>query len=422
MTIAQDIQLLSTSARVELFELDSTAQGGGVLRFHNGLNGLLQPVIWQGLSYTPGPIEATGFEYSGQGQAPRPRLKVANVNGLMGALVRETGDLLGAKLTRRRTLAKYLDAENYPQRRNLLTYSEALLAGGGWTIYGLSGVSASIFDPKGGTSAFEFSCTLPGVFTSHYINKVVASASPGSGTQMTFSMYVKCSDEITFAALAFINNGQGFSSNIFAYYDLIGMTANKTTATAADIVDIGGGWRRISITANTTGAGGVQVRCGTATSITTMAHTAVGGERLYMYGAQLEIGPMSDYQPVGASFSRNPHADPTQGFADDIFYIERKASENKMLIEFELATAYDVRGVNIPSRPFVQNACPWRYRVNDGISSACNYNGTRYFDESDNPVASLSLDKCGKRESSCTLRFGNVRLPFGGFPGAGLTR
>ena len=421
MTIAQDIQLLAPSARVELFELDSTAQGGGVLRFHNGLNGLLQPVIWQGLSYTPGPIEATGFEYSGQGQAPRPRLKVANVNGLMGALVRETGDLLGAKLTRRRTLAKYLDAENYPQRRNLLTYSEALLAGGGWTVTSLNGVASSIFDPKGGTSAFEFSCALPGVSTPRNINKLITSASPGAGSLVTFSMYVKAG-EITFAALGLLTTGGVFSQNTFAYFDLIGLTANKTIATAADIVDVGGGWRRISITCTTTGAGDVRVRCDPAISLNAATHAAAGGERIYMYGAQLEIGPMSDYQPVGASFSRNPHADPTQGFADDIFYIERKASENKMLIEFELATAYDVRGVNIPSRPFVQNACPWRYRVNDGISSACSYTGTKYFDESDNPVASLSLDKCGKRESSCTLRFGNVRLPFGGFPGAGLTR
>jgi lambda family phage minor tail protein L len=45
---------------------------------------------------------------------PRPRLRVSNVGGLVGALVRQYQGLKGAKLKRKRTLARYLDAVNYP--------------------------------------------------------------------------------------------------------------------------------------------------------------------------------------------------------------------------------------------------------------------------------------------------------------------
>ena len=39
---------------------------------------------------------------------------MANVNGLIGALVRDLDDMIGAKFTRKRTLVKFLDAANFP--------------------------------------------------------------------------------------------------------------------------------------------------------------------------------------------------------------------------------------------------------------------------------------------------------------------
>ena len=59
------------------------------------------------------PIEVEGFELNGNGQVPRPRLRVANVTGTITALVLTYQDLVGAKITRKRTLAKYLDAVNF---------------------------------------------------------------------------------------------------------------------------------------------------------------------------------------------------------------------------------------------------------------------------------------------------------------------
>ena len=56
-------------------------------------------------------------------------------------------------------------------------------------------------------------------------------------------------------------------------------------------------------------------------------------------------------------------------------------------------------------------------------SSECSYTGTDYYDVNGNTVSTLAQDVCGKRVASCKLRFGeNAELPFGSFPGAGLTK
>ncbi len=70
-------------------------------------------MVWQGLTYNPLPIIAEGFAVSAKGQAPRPKLRVANINGLFSAVVHESNDLVGCKVTRKRTLQKYLDAVNF---------------------------------------------------------------------------------------------------------------------------------------------------------------------------------------------------------------------------------------------------------------------------------------------------------------------
>jgi len=116
--IRTDIQKLAPGAIVELFEVDLTPFGGGLLRFHAGTNGLLQNLTWQGNVYTAFPVQASGFDFNGQGQVARPKLIVANVVGAITALVLQYQDIVGAKVTRRRTLAKYLDAVNFPGGTN----------------------------------------------------------------------------------------------------------------------------------------------------------------------------------------------------------------------------------------------------------------------------------------------------------------
>lgn len=227
--ISEEIQKLSPSAIIELFEIDLTDLGGDTYYFHAGTNQLNANVVWQGVTYTRFPVEVDGFNFNINGQAPRPTLRVSNLFGTITSLLLAYGDMLGAKVTRKRTLKKFLDSVNF-----------------------------------------------------------------------------------------------------------------------------------------------------------------IGGV--------------------------NPTEDDTAEFNDDIFYIDRKANENKNIVEFELAPLTDVQGVRIPLRQIIQNICSWKYR-----STECSYTGTNYFDTNDSPVALLANDVCGKRLSSCKARFGQTSpLPFGGFPSAGL--
>ena len=111
-------------------------------------------------------------------------------------------------------------------------------------------------------------------------------------------------------------------------------------------------------------------------------------------------------------------ADPNAKFPDERWFIDRKANESRDSVTFELASKFDLAGQKLPKRQIVANVCQWVYR-----SSECSYTGSNYFDVNGNTVPSLSQDVCGKRVASCKLRFGNTaQLPFGSFPGAGLTK
>jgi lambda family phage minor tail protein L len=222
MPIAQDIYLLQHDAIIELFVLDlSTIGYNQVFRFCNHTFSASSPVIWQGQIYSPIPIESEGWEFTGQGQLPTPKLRIGNVNGIVTSLLLQYDDFVGAKLTRRRTLAKYLDGQ--------------------------------------------------------------------------------------------------------------------------------------------------------------------------------------------------PTADPTQGLEDDVYFVDRKETENALVVEFELGSSLDVQGLMVPGRVVIANHCTAVYR-----SAECGYAGGAVADVNDNPVSNLALDVCGKRLTSCKLRFGQYgQLPINAFPGAG---
>ena len=111
-------------------------------------------------------------------------------------------------------------------------------------------------------------------------------------------------------------------------------------------------------------------------------------------------------------------ADPYASFPEEIWYIDRKASENRDAVSFELASKFDMAGTVVPKRQIVANICQWEYR-----STECSYSGDDFFDVNDNAKTARADDRCGKRLSSCKARFGaSAELPFGSFPGAGLTQ
>lgn len=229
-----ELQSVAPSAIIELFVLELNTLQHGVsdtYRFHAGANlNSNGAVVWAGDEYMRFPIEADGFEYSGNGQLPRPKVRVSNIMGTITALLLSLPDgLEGAKFTRIRTLARYLDAVNFP-------------------------------------------------------------------------------------------------------------------------------------------------------------------------------GGVSPYTP-----------DPTASLADEIYYLDRKVGENRDVVEYELAAAFDLAGIRAPKRQCVGNICQWVYR-----SAECSYTGSNYYDENDNAVPTLAADVCGKKLSSCKLRFGaTAELPYGSYPGIG---
>ena len=154
--LTSDLQKLSVTGRVTLYELDATKLGAGIFRWHGHMSHeewqylfkfasnseftdsayqitntgtediVRRDIIWQGQTYSPMPIQTDGLEVRGDGKASTPSLALANnVNGVQGAisaLCLQYDDFAGARLTVINTMAKYLDAANFtngnPQAAN----------------------------------------------------------------------------------------------------------------------------------------------------------------------------------------------------------------------------------------------------------------------------------------------------------------
>ena len=255
--VTSALQEIAPGALIELFQLELNVAQHGVAEtyyFHAGTNANgYGELVWDGQPYMALPIEVEGFEYSGQGTLPRPKMRISNLMGTITALILTLPEgLEGAKLTRIRTLARFIDDANFTSNDYLLT-------------------------------------------------------------------------EDSFALL--------YEDNTFIYQ---------------------------------------------------------------------EIG-----NPFGA-------ADPLAQFPSEVFFVDRKSAENRDVVEFELASAFDMAGVRAPKRQCITR-CQWVYR-----SAECSYTGTNYFNVSDVAVDNASDDVCGKRIDSCKARFGqNAELPHGGFVGIG---
>jgi phage-related protein len=256
--IASAVQAIAPSALIELFQLELNVPQHGVAEtyyFHAGTSlSNNEDLIWAGQSYMALPIEVEGFEYSGQGTLPRPRMRISNIMGTITALILTLPEgLEGAKFTRIRTLARFIDSANFP-----------------------AGVDYLL-------------------------------------TEDSFALM--------------------YEDSTFIYQEV----AN----------------------------------------------------------------------PFGTP-------DPTAEFPREIYFVDRKSAENRDVVEFELASAFDMAGIRAPKRQCITR-CQWVYRSNE-----CSYAGTNYFNISDAAVGNASEDVCGKRVDSCKARFGqSAELPFGGYPGIG---
>jgi len=237
--ISSDVATLDPGAIVTLFEMDlstgTAPDSTDILRWHSGTNEQLQEVVWQGNQYVPFPVQAEGFEYSGKGAIPRPTLTIANITSAISALISSYDDLVGAKVSRKRTFAKYLDSYCY--------------VGG---------------EAVGGT------CTGESGGSPYSSNKADCLSSSKNGSAGTWTVYTSTSCETA-----------------------------------------GGTW----------------------------------------YANSIE--------------------DDTAHFADEIWYVDRKAVETNTHIQFELSAAHDIHGIKLPSRSIIANTCVWLYK-----GAECGYVGS----------------------------------------------
>tara|TARA_R110002020_G_scaffold169692_3_gene359030 strand:- start:1833 stop:2534 length:702 start_codon:yes stop_codon:yes gene_type:complete len=109
-----DQQGLNGDAIIELITVDVTSAVSGptlVEEFNfcnwGQTNGLT--VSYAGTNFLPIPYKSEGFAITNEGVPPNPSITIANIGLQVTALVNSYDDLLGAKLIRRRVLARYLD-------------------------------------------------------------------------------------------------------------------------------------------------------------------------------------------------------------------------------------------------------------------------------------------------------------------------
>lgn len=110
MTIASVVQTADPGEKVTLFRLDTTSIGGDVKYFcQASINSV--GVTFATIYYTPVDVEFSGFETSGTGGLPTPRMKLSNTNGVFQTIVNTYGDLVGCVIQRVRTFKRFLDGE-----------------------------------------------------------------------------------------------------------------------------------------------------------------------------------------------------------------------------------------------------------------------------------------------------------------------
>lgn len=109
-TIAQAVQRLTPGARVRLYDLDCRPITGGgegdILHFHGYPDSGV--ITWQGVEFSPVPIETDGFEKTGD-QQPVPKVRIGNVGGAVSTLCYQYQDLVNAELWVHNTYEQFLD-------------------------------------------------------------------------------------------------------------------------------------------------------------------------------------------------------------------------------------------------------------------------------------------------------------------------
>ena len=311
--IITDLQKINPSAIIELFTLETTVALHGsaqTYRFHNGTslnnNG---DIVWAGNTYIKLPIIAEGFAFQ-RGQIPRPTLTVSNALGTITAIllnvntVTTGNDLTGATVTRIRTLARYIDAINFPvvsttstttqtiadpADAESVTYTVTVVQdSGGNNVFAINGVQKPVIIMKrGSTYTFDVSDNT------NATHPLRIKSDAGGGQTVT------------------VNGTQGSSGANVIYQP----TYPDAPSELRNYCSSHGNAMGNTITMNNPNTTTELV----ATTTTSQTNT------------------------LGTP-------DPTAEFPREIYKIDRKATENREVVQFELAAPFDLAGIRAPKR------------------------------------------------------------------------
>ena len=311
------LQEINPGSIIELFtiELNTALHGSNTIyRFHNGANlNANGEVVWAGNSYLRFPIECTGFEFGSTGTLPRPTIAVSNIFGTLTAIMQDVNtttvgnDLNGAKFTRIRTLARFLDAVNFAPKTVTSTSTTTVAdpADAETVTYTVTVVQDSNGD---------------NVFALNGVQKPVITMKRGS---------------------TYIFN-QEDSSNI-----------NHQLAFKSDS---GGSY--------TTGVTNTGTNAGSTNYITTFQPPYPGAPSDLRYyctshgnnmGNTITMNNPNTIQQQTTSLSTtqtNPYGtpDPTAEFPQEIYFLDRKVTENRNVVTWEAQSALDLVNVKLPKR------------------------------------------------------------------------
>tara|TARA_Y100000004_G_scaffold93530_1_gene104704 strand:- start:36 stop:1019 length:984 start_codon:yes stop_codon:yes gene_type:complete len=314
-----ETQAINPGSLIELFELTTDAALHGsatTYRFHAGTNEVNSGnIIWDGNTYIAIPMEADGFKYA-NGQLPRPTLTISNVTNVITTIllnvnqVTPGNDLTGAVVKRRTTLARFLDAANFapvattttttqtvadPSDAETVTYTVTVVNVGGSNYFAINGVTNPVLTMKRG-STYIFN-------QSHNsnVNHPLRIKSDAGGQQTTINVGTLGTD----ATVTYTPAYPGAPNDLRYYCTVHGNGMGNT------------------ITMNNPNT--IQQ---TTSSTTT-----------------------SQSNPYGTP-------DPTAEYPQEIYKIDRKSAENRAVVQFELAAAFDLANIRIPLRVCTKELFP----------------------------------------------------------------
>ena len=315
------LQEINPGAVIELFtlQLDATLHGSTTIyRFHNGSNlNANGEIVWAGNTYLRFPIICEGFEFTGTGTLPRPTISVSNIFGTLTAIMQNVNqttvgnDLNGAKLTRIRTLARFLDAVNFapqtvtststqtvadPSDAETVTYTVTVVQdSGGANVFAINGVQKPVITMKRG-STYIFNQSH-----SSNVNHPLRIKSDAGGQQTTVNAGTLGTDATVTYSPAYPS-----APNDLRYY----CTSHGN--------NMGN-----TITMNNPNT----IQQQTTSSSTTQSN------------------------PFGTP-------DPTAEFPQEIYFLDRKISENRDIVQWEAISALDLVNVKLPKRIATRDIFP----------------------------------------------------------------